>query len=108
MFNFHLIYPSPSAESDYNDIVLEFDFTSQNETDCGIIFLVDDDIIEDTEELIITLNNGDEADFVNGTATVTILDDDGTSWGDKLVIQWCTWTLGMGVWRSGTFLENHK
>ena len=80
MFNFHLIYPSPSAESDYNDIVLEFDFTSQNETDCGIIFLVDDDIIEDTEELIITLNNGDEADFVNGTATVTILDDDGTSW----------------------------
>lgn len=79
IFNFHLIYPSSSAESDYNDIVLEFDFTSQNETDCGIIFLVDDDIIEDTEELIITLNNGDEADFVNGTATVTILDDDGTS-----------------------------
>lgn len=79
IFNFHLIYPSPSAESDYNDIVLEFDFTSRNETDCGIIFLVDDDIIEDTEELIITLNNGDEADFVNGTATVTILDDDGTS-----------------------------
>ena len=49
----------------------------QNGMDCDNIRLDDDDIIEDAEEFMITLTSSGKAEFVNGTATVTILDDDG-------------------------------
>ena len=55
-----------------------FELTSSTTSDCISIDIIDDAVIESNEHFTITLVQGSiEVAFVNDTATIVIIDNDG-------------------------------
>ena len=66
-----------AAPGDYTAIAEDLTFSASETRICRNVISADDDILEDDEDLLLTLTTSDGAVFLEpSTATVTILNDD--------------------------------
>lgn len=72
-----LSFISFTANTDYIPSIGQLTFQSDHLEQCANIAVLEDTVLEDTEEFSVQLNTTDQAvDFTIETATVTLLNDD--------------------------------
>ena len=75
---FYELFLIPSAIVDYTVTSSDLTFDVAPSSQTVIIPILDDNIVEDSETIIVTLTSADPAAIVNpSSASVTIEDDDG-------------------------------